>query len=117
MKDVNTDNGHRQEIKYVNDVSCVDQLSSVKSVTNVPTVTTDLLVAVTLHQFWGKLGVSSKVVIVLMEGYTLPFPAKFDQVTHHYKLLSKSSQEPLPGGGIASVLNKNALELVTTRVL
>ena len=33
---------------------------------------------------------------------TLPVPAKFDQVTKCHKLLSKSPQEPLPVGGIAS---------------
>ena len=33
----------------------------------------------------------------------LPVLAKFDQVTHHHKLLCKSPQEPLLDGGIASV--------------
>ena len=32
----------------------------------------------------------------------LQVPAKFDKVTHHPKLLCKSSQEPIPVGGIAS---------------
>ena len=36
----------------------------------------------------------------------LPVPAKFDQVTHHNKLLCKSPQEPLPVGGIASAVEQ-----------
>ena len=57
-------------------ISCVDQLSSVNLVTNVPTVVPDLPVGARLLQFWGKwaaLGSSPKVVTVLKEGYTLPF--------------------------------------------
>ena len=52
----------------MNDVSRVDHLSSVKCVTNVPTVAPDLPVGARLHQFWEKwaaLGVSPKVVTVL----------------------------------------------------
>ena len=41
-----------QRIKYVKDVSCVDHLSSVNLVTNVPTVGPDLPVGARLHQFW-----------------------------------------------------------------
>ena len=37
-KGVNPDIVHHPEIKYVNDVSCVDHLSSVKNITNVPIV-------------------------------------------------------------------------------
>ena len=60
----------------MNDVSCVDQMSSVKNVTNVPTVVQDLPVGARLNQFWKKwaaLGISPKVLTVLREGYTLPF--------------------------------------------
>ena len=63
------------EIKYTKDVSCVDHLSSVNPVTDVPTVAPDLPVGTKLHQFWEKwaaLGASHKVVTVLGEGYTLP---------------------------------------------
>ena len=49
-KGVNPNNGHRPVIKYVNNVSCVDHLSSVKCVTNVPTVTPGLPVGVRLDQ-------------------------------------------------------------------
>ena len=57
-------------------VSCVGQLSSVKCVTNAPTVAPNLPVGTRLHQFWEKwaaLGVSPNVVTILKEGYTLPF--------------------------------------------
>ena len=36
----------------------------------------------------------------------LPVLAKFDQVTHQRKLLCRSSQEPVPGGGIASAFEQ-----------
>ena len=65
-----------REINHVNDVSCVDHLSSVKIVTNVPTVVTNLPVGARLQQFWEKwetLGSSPKVIRILREGYTLPF--------------------------------------------
>ena len=42
----------------------------------------------------------------------LPFPAKFDQVTHHYKLLCKSPQEPLLGGGTASAFEQKCYRTV-----
>ena len=61
----------------MNDVSCVGHLSSVNSVTNVPTVVTHPPVGARLQQFWEKweaLGSSPKVVTILREGYTLPFP-------------------------------------------
>ena len=64
------------EIKHVQGVSCVNQLSSVQNETNVPPVVPDLRVGTRLHQFWEKwaaLGVSPKVLAVLREGYTLPF--------------------------------------------
>ena len=41
-----------QLLKYVNNVSCVDQLCSVKHVSNVQTVVKDLHVGARLNQFW-----------------------------------------------------------------
>ena len=64
------------EIKYVKNVSCVGHLSSANLVTNVPTVAVNPPVGARLQQFWEKweaLGSSPKVVIILREGYTLPF--------------------------------------------
>ena len=43
---------HKTELKYVKDVSCVDQLSSVSLVTNVPTIARDLIVGARLQSFW-----------------------------------------------------------------
>ena len=55
------------------DVSCVNQLSFVKPVANVPTIALDLP---RLHNFcetWEALGAGPKVVKLLKEGYSLPF--------------------------------------------
>ena len=41
-------------IKSVKGVSCVNQLSSVENVTNVPLVVTNLPVVSRLHEFWEK---------------------------------------------------------------
>ena len=84
----------------MNNVSFVDQLCSVKHVQNVQNVAQDLPVGARLNQFeklvkpWGPD----------QRGLYPPFPdqTKRDKVTNHHKLLCKSSQEPLPVGGIAS---------------
>ena len=65
-----------KSIKFVKGVSCVDQLSFVQNVKNVPVVAPDLPVGARLQQFWEKwaaLGPSPKVLIIVREGYTLPF--------------------------------------------
>ena len=68
-----------QSLKYVNNVSCVDQLCSVKLALNVPDVAQNLPVGARLNQF-GKLGkpwgARPKVVQLLKEGHTLPFQAR-----------------------------------------
>ena len=110
-KGINPD--HQVQIKSVKGVSCVDQLSSVKYVTNVPTVAPDLPVGARLQQFWKKMGrprhepQSSNNPQGRLHS-TLLIPAKFDQVTKHHKLLCKSPQEPLPVGGIASAFEQNS---------
>ena len=66
-----------QSLKYVNNVSCVDQLCSVKHVPNVQTVVKDLPVGARLNKFletWEALGAGPKVIQVLKEGYTPPLP-------------------------------------------
>ena len=88
-------------------VSCIDQLSFVKHVTNVPTVASNLPVGARLQNFWKAwedLGAGPKVAQILKEGYTLPFQIRpnLGKITHHYKLLCQSPQEPLPVGGITS---------------
>ena len=68
--------GTRQNVKYVKDVSFVDQLSSVQPVSNVHTFAQNLKVGARLNQFFENLGhrrPSYKVTRVLREGYTLPF--------------------------------------------
>ena len=67
---------HQSSIKFVKGVSCVNQLSSVQNVTNVPSVAPNPPVGSRLHNFWERwaaLGVNPKVISVLREGYILPF--------------------------------------------
>ena len=65
-----------QLLKYVNNVSCVDQLCFVKLAPNVPNVAQNLPVGARLNQFWETckaLRAGPKVVQMLKERYTLPF--------------------------------------------
>ena len=97
-----------QELIFVNNVPCVNHLSSVKIVPNIQTVVPDLPVgSKLLHQFWGNLGSLGD----WSKGHknaqrrlhsSLPDPAKPDKVTDRHKLLCQSPQEPLPVGGITS---------------
>ena len=67
-----------QLLKYLNNVSRVNQLCSVKHVPNVQTVK-DLPVGARLNQFWETweaLRARPKVVQMLKEGYTLPFQTR-----------------------------------------
>ena len=69
-------NCYQRELKYVKDVSCVNQLSFVKPVTNVPAVVLDLPVGARLQNFWRTweaLGAGLKVLKILKQGYILPF--------------------------------------------
>ena len=64
------------KLKYVQSVSCVTQLSCVKTVTNAMNVASNLPVGARLQNFWQvwqSLGASPRVVQILREGYTLPF--------------------------------------------
>ena len=106
-----------QEIKHVSDVSYVDQLSSVKNVTNVSTVVPDLPVRARLHQFWKKLAalrVSLKVLAVLREGYTLPFQF-WPNLTRSPTITScyvNPHRNLYLLEALHQLLNKNAVELV-----
>ena len=118
-KGVNPDIVHHSEIKYVNDISCVDHLSSVKNDFSC----VDLLRSAKKHKCSNCCSRSTcrgQIALVLgkigspggqYKSYNspqgrlhspLPVPSKFDQITHYYKLLCQSQQEPQPGGGIAS---------------
>ena len=109
-----------RKINHVNDVSCVDHLSSVKIVTNVPTVVTNLPVGARLQQFWEKwetLGSSPKVIRILREGYTLPFRFR-PNLTRSPMVISKyvnPQRQSLLLEALAQLTNKNAVEPVTNQ--
>ena len=63
--------GQCQSLKYVNNVSCVDQFCSVKLVPNVPNFAQNQPIGTRLNQFWETweaLGTRPKVVQMLKEG-------------------------------------------------
>ena len=68
-----------QKLKCVNNVSCVDQLCSVKLAQNVPLIVQNLTIGARINQFWDTseiLGAGPKVIQMLKEGYTLPFQTR-----------------------------------------
>ena len=100
-----------QLLKYVNNVSCVDQLCSVKHVPNVQTVCTRSAFRGQTKPVLGNLGSLggwTKGLTNAERGLHPPLPdqTKLVKVTDHHKLLCKSPQVPLPGGGIASVFEQ-----------
>ena len=109
-----------REINHVKDVSCVDHLSFVKIVTNVPTVVTNLPVGARLQQFWEKwetLGASPKVIRILREGYTLPFRFR-PNLTRSPMVISKyvnPQRQSLLLEALTQLTNKNAVEPVTNQ--
>ena len=109
-----------REINHVNDVFCVDHLSSVKVVSNVPTVVTNLPVGARLQQFWEKwetLGSSPKVVRMLREGYTLPFRFR-PNLTRSPMVISNyvnPQRQSLLLEAMAQLTNKNAVEQITNQ--
>ena len=109
-----------REINHVNDVSCVDHLSSVKIVTNVPTVVTNLPVGARLQQFWERwetLGSSPKVIRILREGYTLPFRFR-PKLTRSPMVISKyvnPQRQSLLLEALAQLTSKNAVAPVTNQ--
>ena len=108
---------HQRSIKSVKGVSCVNQLSSVPNVTNVPLAVPNPPVGSRLHKFWEKwaaLGVNPKVVSVLREGYILPFRsrpylARDPTITSCYVDPHRNSYLL---EALHQLLNKNAVELV-----
>ena len=101
---------HQRSIKSVKGVSCVNQLSSVPNVTNVPLVVPNLPVGSRLHEFWKKMGSPW----CQPQGYISPQGGGYilqtlpDQKTHNNKLLCRSPQEQ----ALHQLLDKNAVELV-----
>ena len=114
-KDVMPD--HQMLIKSVKNVSCVDQLSSVHNVTNVPLVAPNLPVGSRLHLFWEKwaaLNVNPRVVSVLKEGYVLPFRSR-PHLTREPTITScyvDPHRNSYLLEALHQLLNKNAVELV-----
>ena len=108
---------HQMSIKSVKGVSCVNHLSSVQNVTNVPLVVPNPPVGSRLHKFWEKwtaLGVNPKVVSVLREGYVLPFQSK-PYLTREPTITScyvDPHRNSYLLEALHQLLNKNAVELV-----
>ena len=72
---------HQRELKYVKDVSCVDQLSFVKSVTNVQAAALNLPVGARLQSFWKTwetLVGDPKELKIIKQGYILPFRTRLN---------------------------------------
>ena len=98
-------------------VSCVTQLSCVNPVTNVPNVAFNLSVGARLQSFWKTwldLGAGPKVVQILKEGYTLPFPirpklVRFPTVISCYVNPQRNSYLL---EALHQLIDKNAVEIV-----
>ena len=107
----------QRSIKSVKGVSCVNHLSSVQNVTNVPLVVPHPPVGSRLHKFWEKwaaLGVNPKVVSVLKEGYILPFRSR-PYLTREPTITScyvDPHRNSYLLEALHQLLNKNAVELV-----
>ena len=105
------------KLKYVKDVFCVDQLSFVKPVTNVPTVASNLPVGARLQNFWQTwldLGAGQKVVQIIKEGYTLPFRIRL-KLTRSPTVIScyaNPHRNLYLLEALHQLIDKNAIELV-----
>ena len=74
-KGISPDIVQQKSLKYVKDVSCLDHLSFVPNITNVPGVAPDLPVVSRLHQFWeiwAALGASLKVIALMQKNAVEP---------------------------------------------
>ena len=108
------------KIKVVKGVLCVNLLSSVPSVQNVPHVVTEISVGGRLQSFWQvwqEWGSNPRVVSVLRDGYSLPFRershlSRFPLIVSKYAspIKSKALLEAL-----ASLIQKKAVEKVVVR--
>ena len=108
---------HQRLIKSVKGVFCVNQLSSVPNVTNVPLSVPNPPVGSRLHKFWEKwaaLGVNPNVVSVLKEGYVLPF--RYRPYLTREPTITSCYVDPHRNSylveALHQLLNKNAVELV-----
>ena len=112
----------QEKLKYVKGASCVTQLSSVKPVTNVPIVVTNLPVGARLQNFWKTwldLGAGPKVVQILREGYTLPFRIR-PKLTRSPTVIScyvNPHRNSYLLETLHQLIDKNAVELVRNKTL
>ena len=110
----------KQELKCVNNASCVDHLCSVKIAPNVPRVVTNLIVGARMYQFWEiweTMGAGPNVVQMLREGYTLPFQVK-PNLTRSPTVVScyvNPHRNSYLLEALHQLTNKNAIELVTNQ--
>ena len=91
-------------LKSVKSVSCVIPLSCVQPATSVKHAASNPPVGARLQNFWQTwldLGAGPKIIQILREGYTLPFRTR-PNLTRSPTVISRSSQEQLPVGGITS---------------
>ena len=110
----------QEKLKYVKGASCVTQLPCVKSVTNAPSVVTNLPVGARLQNFWKiwlDLGAGPKVVQILREGYTLLFRIR-PKLTRSPTVIS-CYVNPHRNGylleALHQLIDKNAIELVRNK--
>ena len=107
-----------QKLKFVNNASCVDHLCSLKNASNVPLAVPNLIVGARLNQFWETwqtMGAGPKVVLMLKEGYILPFQtrpnlARSPTVVSCYVNPHRNSYLL---EALHQLTKKNAIELVT----
>ena len=101
----------------MNNVSGVDQLCSVKHVSNVQTVIKDLPVGARLNQFWETweaLGAGPKVIQMFKEGYTIPFQTRTN-LTRSPTIISRyvhPHRNIYLFEALHQLTSKNAVELV-----
>ena len=98
-------------------VSCVTQLSCVKTVTNAVNVASNLPVGARLQTFWQtwqNLNAGPKAVQILKEGYTLPFRIR-PKLTRYPTVVScyvNPSRNSYLLEALHQLIDKNAVELV-----
>ena len=98
-------------------VSCVSHLSCVKPVTNVKNAAQNLPIGARLQNYWQTwldLGAGPKVVQILKEGYTLPFPI-WPKLTRSATVIScdvSPHRNLYLLEALYQLIDKNAVELV-----
>ena len=100
-------------------VSCVDQLSFVQNVINVPVAAPDLPVGNKMHHFWetwSALEASPEVVRILRKGYTLLFQIRLN-LTRSPTIINGNvhpRRNSYLQEALYAFMPKNAVEMVKT---